>query len=221
KFLPKDLDNLSLHIYSHILLKPCGFHHLPVDLTLSVSTSQVFAIVVFGTISDQGYYNPVSKENGTCMFNNNECACGYAVGIGVLAFVACVELHAKEGSAANFKLMLSLTLIFLFFLLNVFLCFEYLTAAGTFLWFICFCVLANQWARTNSKNVMLNAARAAIAFSFFSIITWVSLTHKSRLPSYCVPSYALTSLPTRSLRSHPRSSLRPFSTFERGDSEFS
>lgn len=24
------------------------------------------------------------------MFNNNECACSYAVGVGVLAFVACV-----------------------------------------------------------------------------------------------------------------------------------
>lgn len=60
------------------------------DWTLSVSTLQVFAIVVFGTISDQGYYSPTSKTNGTCMFNNNECACSYAVGVGVLAFVACV-----------------------------------------------------------------------------------------------------------------------------------
>uniref|UniRef100_A0A668SAW9 MARVEL domain-containing protein n=1 Tax=Oreochromis aureus TaxID=47969 RepID=A0A668SAW9_OREAU len=122
----------------------------------------VFAIVVFGTISDQGYYSPMSKANGTCMFNNNECACSYAVGVGVLAFVACVvfpilDIIISKISDATAK------------------------TAMTFLWFICFCVLLNQWSRTNSEYVMADAARAAIAFSFFSIITWVSLTHNTQL----------------------------------------
>lgn len=47
-----------------------------------------------------------------------------------------------------------------------------------FLWFVGFCFLANQWQRTTPDKLPLNqgadAARAAIAFSFFSIFTWVS-----------------------------------------------
>lgn len=47
----------------------------------------------------------------------------------------------------------------------------------TFLWFVGFCFLANQWSRTSPKELPLeqatDAARAAIAFSFFSILTWV------------------------------------------------
>ena len=50
--------------------------------------------------------------------------------------------------------------------------------AWTFLWFICFCVLANQWSRTTDQSIVAtDAAQAVIAFSFFSIITWVSLSH--------------------------------------------
>uniref|UniRef100_A0A3B5M7V2 MARVEL domain-containing protein n=1 Tax=Xiphophorus couchianus TaxID=32473 RepID=A0A3B5M7V2_9TELE len=50
----------------------------------------------------------------------------------------------------------------------------------TFLYFVSFCFLANQWSRTKIDELPLNqgadAARAAIAFSFFSIITWAGLT---------------------------------------------
>ncbi|XP_026020679.1 synaptogyrin-2-like [Astatotilapia calliptera] len=129
----------------------------------------VFAIVVFGTISDQGYYSPTSKTNGTCMFNNNECACSYAVGVGVLAFVACVVfpildvIISKISSATAKERIVKGDLAF--------------SAAMTFLWFICFCVLLNQWTRTNSEYVMADAARAAVAFSFFSIITWAVLAY--------------------------------------------
>lgn len=133
----------------------------------SNQNTKVFAIVVFGTISDQGYYNPVSKENGTCMFNNNECACGYAVGIGVLAFLACVVIPVLDIITSKFCSAEAKKRVVIGDLAS--------STAGTFLWFSCFCVLANQWARTNSKNVMVDAARAAIAFSFFSIITWAVL----------------------------------------------
>lgn len=51
----------------------------------------------------------------------------------------------------------------------------------TFLYFVSFCFLANQWSRTTPDEVPLDqgadAARAAIAFSFFSIITWVRSDH--------------------------------------------
>lgn len=62
-------------------------------------------------------------------------------------------------------------------LFNTFDAFVFL-GLWTFLWFVGFCFLANQWQRTTSDKLPLNqgadAARAAIAFSFFSIFTWVS-----------------------------------------------
>lgn len=52
-----------------------------------------------------------------------------------------------------------------------------ITGFWTFLWFVGFCFLANQWSHTSPKELPLeqasDAARAAIAFSFFSILTWV------------------------------------------------
>lgn len=49
-------------------------------------------------------------------------------------------------------------------------------AFWAFLWFVGFCYLANQWqvSKDNPLNEGTDAARAAIAFSFFSIFTWVS-----------------------------------------------
>lgn len=48
------------------------------------------------------------------------------------------------------------------------------TGIWTFLWFICFCFLANQWSKTDvGVGVVSDAARAVVAFSFFSIVSWV------------------------------------------------
>lgn len=46
----------------------------------------------------------------------------------------------------------------------------------SFLWFVGFCFLTNQWQRTApgpGTTQAGDAARAAIAFSFFSILSWV------------------------------------------------
>lgn len=72
-------------------------------------------------------------------------------------------------------------------------------AFWAFLWFVGFCYLANQWQVSKPKDNPLNegtdAARAAIAFSFFSIFTWVStqparptLTHRARLTGRGLPA---------------------------------
>lgn len=48
-----------------------------------------------------------------------------------------------------------------------------------FLWFVGFCFLANQWQATSPDELPLaqgsDAARATIAFCFFSILTWVCM----------------------------------------------
>lgn len=72
-------------------------------------------------------------------------------------------------------------------------------AFWAFLWFVGFCYLANQWQVSKPKDNPLNegtdAARAAIAFSFFSIFTWVStqparptLAHHARLTGRGLPA---------------------------------
>ena len=54
-----------------------------------------------------------------------------------------------------------------------------LSGLASFLWFVGFCFLANQWQATTPEELPLaqgsDAARATIAFCFFSILTWVSI----------------------------------------------
>lgn len=47
-------------------------------------------MVVFGCITTEGYINAPSSAEAKCVFNQNNSACQYAVGIGVIAFLACV-----------------------------------------------------------------------------------------------------------------------------------
>lgn len=51
---------------------------------------QLFALVVFACITTEGYINPPETAEVKCIFNQNDSACNYAVGIGVLGFLACV-----------------------------------------------------------------------------------------------------------------------------------
>ncbi|XP_015227612.1 PREDICTED: synaptogyrin-2-like [Cyprinodon variegatus] len=131
--------------------------------------SWVFSIVVFASITAEGYINKHMQQETMCMFNNNDSACSYAVGIGVLAFLACVAfllLDAYFPNISNAKERKFIVMGDLAF-----------SAVWTFLWFICFCVLANQWSKTDAKVVMADAAKAVIAFSFFSVITWSLLSY--------------------------------------------
>uniref|UniRef100_A0AAQ4RQC3 Synaptogyrin 2b n=1 Tax=Gasterosteus aculeatus aculeatus TaxID=481459 RepID=A0AAQ4RQC3_GASAC len=52
--------------------------------------SWIFALVVFATITTEGYVNSVHSAEAQCIFNHNDSACHYAIGIGVIAFLACV-----------------------------------------------------------------------------------------------------------------------------------
>lgn len=132
--------------------------------------SWVFSIVVFATITAEGYMNIRSKEELTCMFNSNNGACNFGVGIGVLAFLACViflVLDAYFPQISNAMERKGIVLGDLVF-----------SSVWTFLWFICFCFLANQWSRTPADfDGVSDAARAVVAFSFFSIISWGLLTY--------------------------------------------
>uniref|UniRef100_A0A672FWV8 Synaptogyrin 1b n=1 Tax=Salarias fasciatus TaxID=181472 RepID=A0A672FWV8_SALFA len=98
-----------------------------------------------------------------CIFNRNQNACNYGVFMGSMAFLCCVAFLALDVYFPQ------ISMCFLFFLLLF-------TAFWSFMWFVGFCFLANQWQVTKLEDNPLreggDAARAAITFSFFSIFTW-------------------------------------------------
>ncbi|XP_072277212.1 synaptogyrin-1 isoform X2 [Pyxicephalus adspersus] len=133
--------------------------------------SWVFAIVVFGCIVNEGYINLPSEEEEHCIFNRNRSACTYGVTVGVLAFLTCilylaVDVHFPQISSVKDRKKTVISDIAV-------------SGVWSFFWFVGFCFLANQWQVTKEEyNPMkegTDAARAAIAFSFFSIFTWALL----------------------------------------------
>ncbi|XP_027872961.1 synaptogyrin-2b [Xiphophorus couchianus] len=132
--------------------------------------SWVFALVVFACITTEGYVNPPSSSQAKCIFNQSDSTCQYAVGVGVIAFLACVAFLMLDvyvpfmSNAQDRKYAVMADLGF--------------SGVWTFLWLVCFCLLASQWSRTHDvRAIPEDAARATIAFSFFSIATWGILTY--------------------------------------------
>lgn len=67
---------------------------------------QVFSIVVFGCIVNEGYINLATEEEEHCIFNRNRSACTYGVSVGVLAFLTCtlylaVDVHFPQISSVK------------------------------------------------------------------------------------------------------------------------
>ncbi|KAM9597984.1 synaptogyrin-2 isoform 1-T1 [Trichechus inunguis] len=126
----------------------------------------VFALIVFACIFGEGYSNIHTSQQRHCVFNHNEDACRYGGAIGVLAFLASAFFFVIDAyfpqisNATDRKYLVIGDLLF--------------SALWTFLWFVGFCFLTNQWAATKSEDVLVGAdsARAAITFSFFSIFSW-------------------------------------------------
>ncbi|XP_060799009.1 synaptogyrin-3a [Neoarius graeffei] len=148
---------------------PISFLHQP--QTLLRILAWIFSMVVFGSIINEGYIN-IRSETLHCVFNKNNDVCNYGITIGLIAFLACIfffVLDMKFQQISSVKDRKKAVLLEIGF-----------SGLWTFLWFVGFCFLANQWQRTTSDKLPLNqgadAARAAIAFSFFSIFTWAGLT---------------------------------------------
>lgn len=56
----------------------------------AAAAPQVFALIVFACLVGEGYTNSPRSSQLYCVFNRNEDACRYGIGIGVLAFLACI-----------------------------------------------------------------------------------------------------------------------------------
>nr|XP_009503152.1 PREDICTED: synaptogyrin-1-like [Phalacrocorax carbo] len=133
---------------------------------------QVFSIVVFGSIVNEGYVNRLDETQEHCIFNRNRNACNYGITVGVLAFLSCLlylalDAYFPQISSVKDRKKAVLSDIGV-------------SAFWAFLWFVGFCFLTNQWQASKEEDNPMNeggdAARAAITFSFFSIFTWGLLT---------------------------------------------
>lgn len=57
---------------------------------------QVFSIVVFGSIVNEGYLNTPLEGEEFCIYNRNPNACSYGVTVGVLTFITCLLYLALD-----------------------------------------------------------------------------------------------------------------------------
>ncbi|XP_053572122.1 synaptogyrin-2-like [Bombina bombina] len=127
----------------------------------------LFAMIVFACIVSE---YPSDREGKLfCIFGRNNDACHYGVGIGVLAFIGSLvflglDIYFPTLNNANYRKYLVLGDLGF-------------SGLWSFLWFVGFCFLTNQWSITDPHSYLTGAdnARAAIAFSFFSILTWIPL----------------------------------------------
>ncbi|EEB19815.1 synaptogyrin-1, putative [Pediculus humanus corporis] len=141
---------------------PIGFVQRP--QVILKATCLLFAIIVFGCISSQGYkYNDGKEE---CLYGNDANACNYGVGISVIAFLASIGFLAGEylfEQMSSVKTRKHYVLADLGF-----------SGFWAFLYFVGFCYLTNRWSNSETPEggYGVNNLQAAITFSFFSIFTW-------------------------------------------------
>lgn len=65
-------------------------------LSHSLFLPQLFSLVIFGCIANEGYVNRPDEVVEYCVFNRNQNACNYAVGMGTLAFICCMAFLALD-----------------------------------------------------------------------------------------------------------------------------
>uniref|UniRef100_A0A3Q2NRB6 Synaptogyrin 3b n=1 Tax=Fundulus heteroclitus TaxID=8078 RepID=A0A3Q2NRB6_FUNHE len=143
--------------------------------------SWVFSIVVFSCIVNEGYIN-IGSERLLCVFNKNSDACNFGMTIGVACFLGSIcflILDVYFPSMSNLNDRKRAVLFDLIF-----------SGVASFLWFVGFCFLANQWQATSPDELPLaqgsDAARAIIAFCFFSVLSWVFSCLHSRAGYACM-----------------------------------
>ncbi|XP_002662287.4 synaptogyrin-1 [Danio rerio] len=143
----------------------------------------LFSLVILGCIANEGQINRPDEVQKFCIFNRNQNACNYALGMASLAFICCllflaIDVHFPQISSIKHRKKVVLADVGT-------------SAFWSFVWFVGFCFLANQWQVSKVEDDPLrsggDAARAAITFCFFSIFSWAALTHVSllRLRSVC------------------------------------
>ncbi|GAB6031154.1 Synaptogyrin-2 [Chamberlinius hualienensis] len=124
----------------------------------------LFSIIVFGCIASRGY---IGEQ---CAYNESNGTCSFGVGIGVIAFLASMTFIALDALFDNMSSIKTRK--------HVVIADMAFAGIWSFLWFVCFCYLTDQWRKTTLDSLPLSYVasnlRAAIAFSFFSIFSWAA-----------------------------------------------
>jgi len=131
-------------------------------------TSWLFSLIVFACIISEG-----PDRDGNCIFGEKASACHFAVAIGVMAFITATVFFIFDlvfpsiSSASKRKKVVMVDLG--------------TSGLWAFLYFVGFCLLVDTWRKKEGSGAELeygaDNARAAIAFSFFSIFTWAGLAY--------------------------------------------
>lgn len=72
------------------------FLTVPSLLSLPPLLLQLFSIVIFGCIANEGYINRPNEIEEYCIFNRNQNACNYGVFMGSMAFLCCMAFLALD-----------------------------------------------------------------------------------------------------------------------------
>uniref|UniRef100_A0A8C6VPA9 Synaptogyrin 4 n=1 Tax=Naja naja TaxID=35670 RepID=A0A8C6VPA9_NAJNA len=128
----------------------------------ALTLTYVFSLVIFASLVTEGYQNLTTSSQLHCIFNDNGAACCYGITVGVLSFLQCLLFlgcDVYDTCITNHKFKYAILILDVTF-----------SMTWTCLWFIGFCILANQWNRsTHSYLLGTSAARASIAFAFLSV----------------------------------------------------
>uniref|UniRef100_A0A3B4ASH0 MARVEL domain-containing protein n=1 Tax=Periophthalmus magnuspinnatus TaxID=409849 RepID=A0A3B4ASH0_9GOBI len=129
--------------------------------------AQVFALVVLGCISNEGFVNRPDSPLDLCVFNGNAAACHFGEWAGSLAFIVssafiALDLYFPQiGSVRDRKRVVMADIL--------------TSGVWSLLWFVSFCFLAHQWqvsaVDSDPLGAGADAARATILFCFFSVFT--------------------------------------------------
>lgn len=142
---------------------PVSFIKRPLVILRLISWG--FSIIVFACISSGSW---IMDNGSVCVFNGSSGTCSFGTFIGVVSFLACSLMLAADFYFEKISSVQTRKKVVIGDLA--------VSGALTFFWFITFCVLANKWSKTSiSIPFSHDPPQAAIAFSFFSILSWAGV----------------------------------------------
>ncbi|XP_029781048.1 synaptogyrin-4 [Suricata suricatta] len=156
--IPESLQDLAASEAVQFLKRP---------KTITRIFAGVFSLVVFSSLLTDGYQNKTESSRLRCVLSSSSAACSLAVGAGLLAFLACLAflaLDAHDGRLGSTRFRTAFQLL------------DCVVAVlWTGIWFLVFCFLANQWEHSRTEEFLLgsSSAKAALTFTFFSILVWM------------------------------------------------
>jgi len=126
----------------------------------------LFAIIVFGCISSEGWQFHQEQNKEICIMNGSSSACNFGNTVAVIAFLAAIGfivgeyMYEKMSSIKSRKHFLWADIGF--------------SGLWSFFFLVSFCIMAHQWAVSNEPPAGVGHSDmvAAIFFSFLSVLVW-------------------------------------------------